>query len=164
MHHVTSLLRIHSAYVGIHYHRLKRLPRIDLAEATAESSIYSSRSVLFFTDFVLSNTASLITKSKATHFFFQNKGKKVFAPGHSPGDAMQMLDTLKTRTTVLEEDLGKVLKNKHKYKEHFPNADDLLGQVCAVYVYQYLYPFSALGIIRSRFFLDTYQIPLYLLM
>ena len=56
----------------------------------------------------------------------------MFAPGHSPGDAMQMLDTLKTRATVIEEDLGKVLKNKQKYRDHFPNADDLLGQVCEI--------------------------------
>ncbi len=135
MRHVTSLLRIHSAYVGIHYHKLKRLPRIDLAEVTAESSIYSS--VCFSSEISYFQIRQVLLLSiKSTHFSFQNKGKKVFAPGHSPGDAMQMLDTLKTRTTVLEEDLGKVLKNTHKYKEHVPNADDLLGQVCAIYVYQ----------------------------
>ena len=41
-----------------------------------------------------------------------------------------LLHNMKARQTVVEEELAAVLIDKHKYKDEFKNADQLLGQVC----------------------------------
>ena len=60
---------------------------------------------------------------------FRKLVKKAVAVKTKTDQASEFLDNMKNRETIVEEQLAKVLLEKHKFGDSFTNAGQLLGQV-----------------------------------